>query len=538
MLKKLINDFKYIKMKKCVQEKKLSLETKTFLLKYFYWCKSISEAIYNYKNNIRSRPICEFVGCENTKNYSATLKYSSGCSHNHSTKLNLLSKYGVENISQLQITKEKIKNTSLTKFGVSNIFKSTVFKENLIKHNLKKYGVEYVSQSPIIINKIKETNLKKYNVSCSLHSASSKIKTTASWKRKYNVSHFSKNKKIQEKRLSTRKINFLEKFTNSLNNDFKILFDFSEYSKKHNTYPFICEICKCNFNFTFTTNHIYPRCPNCNPIRNNNVMESDLFNSINFNQKYQNNRTLLNGKELDIYIPDKKLAIEFNGIYWHSEANGKDKNYHLDKTIKCEAQNIQLLHIFESEWIEKKEIILSLIHAKLGIFNNRIHARNCIVKEIDSTTKNDFLKANYLTESDDATLNFGLFNNNNLVSVMTFGKNKIDQWVIYSYCSKLNYQVIGGISKLWSYFLRNFKPIDVIIYIDHRFSQGLIFKKLGFRLLKILPPEPWVFGKDINGLVKMRDVQCLLSNAQYKVWDCGKFKLGWFKNLQPHSHNI
>ena len=88
MLKKLINDFKYIKMKKCVQEKKLSLETKTFLLKYFYWCNSISEAIYNYKNNIRSRPICEFEGCENTKNYSATLKYSSGCSHTHSTKLN------------------------------------------------------------------------------------------------------------------------------------------------------------------------------------------------------------------------------------------------------------------------------------------------------------------------------------------------------------------------------------------------------------------------------------------------------------------
>jgi hypothetical protein len=114
---------------------------------------------------------------------------------------------------------------------------------------------------------------------------------------------------------------------------------------------------------------------------------------------------------------------------------------------------------------------------------------------------------------------------------MTFGKSKNNQWVIYSYCSKLNYQVIGGASKLWTYFLRNFKPIDIIIYIDRRFSQGLIFKKLGFRLLKILPPEPWVFGKDINGLVKMSDVQCLLSNSQYKVWDCGKFKLGWFKNL-------
>ena len=536
MLKKLINDFKYIKMKKCVQEKKLSLETKTFLLKYFYWCKSISEAIYNYKNNIRSRPICEFVGCENTKNYSATLKYSSGCSHNHSTKLNLLSKYGVENISQLQTTKEKIKNTSLTKFGASNIFKSTVFKENLIKHNLEIYGVEYISQSPIIINKIKETNLKKYNVSCSLHSASSKIKTAASWKRKYNVSHFSKNKKIQEKRLSTRKINFLEKFTNSLNNDFKILFDFSEYSKKHNSYPFICKICKYNFNFTFTTNHIYPRCPNCNPIRNNNVMESDLFNSINVIQKYQNNRTILNGKELDIYIPDKKLAIEFNGIYWHSETNGKDKNYHLDKTIRCEEQGIQLIHIFDSEWIEKKEIVLSLIHAKLGTFNKRIYARNCIVKEIDSQTKNIFLEDNYLFTNDSTTLNLGLFYNDDLVSIITFGKNKKNQWIIYNYCSKLNHQVLGGISKLWLYFLRNFNPDYVVIYIDKRFSQGSIFEKLGFTKLKSTSPKAWVFGKGIKGL-RCESNYFKISSSQYKVWDCGTYKLGWCSS-QPHSHNI
>ncbi len=536
MLKKLINDFKYIKTKKCVQEKKLSLETKTFLLKYFYWCNSISEAIYNYKNNIRSRPVCEFIGCETTKKYSNTKKYSLGCSHNHSTKLSLLSKYGVENISQLQTTKEKIKNTSMIKFGASNIFKSILFKENLIKHNLEIYGVEYISQSPIIINKIKETNLKKYNTPCSLHSISSKIKTIETWKRKYNVSHFSKNKKIQEKRLSTRKINFLEKFTNSLNNDFKILFDFSEYSKKHNSYPFICEICKYNFNFTFTTNHIYPRCPNCNPIRNNNVMESDLFNSINVIQKYQNNRTILNGKELDIYIPDKKLAIEFNGIYWHSEANGKDKNYHLDKTIRCEEQGIQLIHIFDSEWIEKKEIVLSLIHAKLGTFNKRIYARNCIVKEIDSQTKNIFLEDNYLFTNDSSTLNLGLFHNNNLVSIITFGKNKKNQWIIYNYCSKLNHQVLGGISKLWLYFLRNFNPNYVVIYIDRRFSQGLIFKKLGFRLLKILPPEPWVFGKGIRGL-RCESNYFKISSSQYKVWDCGTYKLGWCRS-QPHSHNI
>ena len=265
-------------------------------------------------------------------------------------------------------------------------------------------------------------------------------------------------------------------------------------------------------------------------------MESDLFNSINVIQKYQNNRTILNGKELDIYIPGKKLAIEFNGIYWHSETNGKDKNYHLDKTIRCEEQGIQLIHIFDSEWIEKKEIVLSLIHAKLGTFNKRIYARNCIVKEIDSQTKNIFLEDNYLFTNDSTTLNLGLFYNNDLVSIITFGKNKKNQWIIYNYCSKLNHQVLGGISKLWLYFLRNFNPDYVVIYIDKRFSQGSIFEKLGFTKLKSTSPKAWVFGKGIKGL-RCESNYFKISSSQYKVWDCGTYKLGW-SSSQPHSHNI
>ena len=462
---------------------------------------------YFYINNITTIPICQLNECREYARFKSYNEgFSIGCTHNHAKKISNRIKYGTDTPFESNEIQKKVKLTFLNKYGNSKPTSTINFKEKM----LEKYGVTTPMHSNIIKTKQQNKLIKKYG---GMGTASHEIM-----------------EKVQKKRIET----FLRKIDNETYPS-KRLFTHHEFNgvKGYETkYSWLCK--KCEFEFKCSiTDGLIALCPKCYPKLSSGIskLETKLFESIPIKNKIQNNRTILNGKELDIYIPDKKIAIEFNGIYWHSEANGKDKNYHLDKTIKCEAQDIQLLHIFESEWIEKKEIILSLIHAKLGIFNNRIHARNCIVKEIDSTTKNDFLKVNYLTQSDDATLNLGLFNNNNLVSVMTFGKNKIDQWVIYSYCSKLNYQVIGGASKLWTYFLRNFEPIDIIIYIDRRFSQGLIFKKLGFRLLKILSPEPWMFGKDINGLVKMSDVQCLLSNAQYKVWDCGKFKLGWFKNL-------
>ena len=422
---------------------------------------------------------------------------------------------------------EKMKKTQTENGGIGAKNKRTL--DKMKETNIKRLGVENPMQHKETRKKFEDSMFTKYGTKHALENIEIKQKQEKTNFTRYGASHHMLSS-VHKNKL---KIKFIKSKLDKISFRVSPLFKLTDYNDIEQDLAWSCNECNSEFIDNLDNGKI-PRCLNCFPLIYNGVSnaEKELLQFLELKESIiLNDRTILDGKELDIYIPDKKLAIEFNGIYWHSEANGKDKNYHLDKTIKCEAQDIQLLHIFESEWIEKKEIILSLIHAKLGIFNNRIHARNCIVKEIDSTTKNDFLKVNYLTQSDDATLNLGLFNNNNLVSVMTFGKNKIDQWVIYSYCSKLNYQVIGGASKLWTYFLRNFKPIDVIVYIDRRFSQGLIFKKLGFRLLKILSPEPWMFGKDINGLVKMSDVQCLLSNAQYKVWDCGKFKLGWFKNL-------
>ena len=184
-------------------------------------------------------------------------------------------------------------------------------------------------------------------------------------------------------------------------------------------------------------------------------------------EKLENDRKTLDGLELDIVLPKNNLAIECNGNYWHTELQGKDKHYHLNKTVECEKKNIQLLHILESEWIDKSDIWKSIINSKLGL-SNRIYARKCEIKEIlDPKIKNDFLECNHLQGKDRSSIKLGLYYQRELVSVMTFCKsrfNKNYEWEISRFASLLDTTIIGGASKLLSHFKKVYNPKSIITY--------------------------------------------------------------------------
>jgi hypothetical protein len=133
-----------------------------------------------------------------------------------------------------------------------------------------------------------------------------------------------------------------------------------------------------------------PRCLKCYPYETGKQISKaeteilEWLTVLNINDVIINDRTILKGKELDIYIPSHSLAIEFNGLYWHSELNGKDKNYHLNKTIKCKEQDIQLIHIFEDEWLDKQDIIKNIIKIKLRLIEEKVYGRKCVIKELES----------------------------------------------------------------------------------------------------------------------------------------------------------
>jgi len=194
--------------------------------------------------------------------------------------------------------------------------------------------------------------------------------------------------------------------------------------------------------------------------------------------------------ELDIYIPKLNIAIEFNGVYWHSEVF-KNKDYHINKTKICKSSGIELLHIWEDDWKNKRPIIESMILNKIGITPNKIWARNCEIREInDVKISREFLNENHIQGYSNSKFKIGLYHKNELISIMTFSKKRKNMELV-RFCSKLNTNVVGGSSRLFKYFIRKYNYDNVISYSDISFFSGGMYEKLGFTLDGSTPPNYW-----------------------------------------------
>jgi very-short-patch-repair endonuclease len=221
------------------------------------------------------------------------------------------------------------------------------------------------------------------------------------------------------------------------------------------------------------------------------------------NIKYKRNiRKTIYPLELDFYLPEYNVAIEVDGIYWHGEKKGKDKNYHLNKTNLCKDKNIKLLHITDYELKFKKRIVESKLKSILNISKRKIHGRKCEVREIDTKLKSKFLNKYHLQGNDKASVKLGLFYKDKLVSVMTFCKRRIamgkksseeGEYELSRYCGNFNFYVIGGASKLLKYFERNYTPSKIVTYADKRWSMGDLYFKLGFTHTHDSKPNYWYF---------------------------------------------
>lgn len=264
----------------------------------------------------------------------------------------------------------------------------------------------------------------------------------------------------------------------------------------------------------------------------------------------RSNKSLIKPYELDIVCNNEpKIAIEYCGLYWHSEGTGKkDKKYHQEKYIKCKNQNIELLTFFDTD---RNDIIKSIIRTKLGM-NNRIFARNCIVKKITSKQSNDFMLMYHLSGSHNATVHYGLFYNNELLQVMTFSKsrfNKKYEWEIIRSATKAGITVVGGASKLFSKFRNDCSPTSVITYSDLRIGEGKSYEKIGFEFSHMTLPNYWYFKRvQPNKLYsriqyqkhklknKLNIYNPLLTeyanmylNGYDRIWDCGNNVYIWKK---------
>jgi hypothetical protein len=226
-----------------------------------------------------------------------------------------------------------------------------------------------------------------------------------------------------------------------------------------------------------------------------------------------NNRSVCQGLELDILVPDAKFAVEYHGLFHHVHrpdastfSQRKDKTYHLTKLLECEKVGIHLMQIFSDEWRDKKSIVKSVIAAKLHRPIVRLFARNCqTVRQLDTHTKNEFLNTNHLQGEDKSSVKLGLFDQTDaLVAVMTFGRPRFSRsadWELMRYATLINHAVVGGAGKLLAHAYTH-KLIDgsVVSYSDRRYSTGQMYDRLGFVKHHVNPPSYYYVNtaKDIR----------------------------------------
>lgn len=225
----------------------------------------------------------------------------------------------------------------------------------------------------------------------------------------------------------------------------------------------------------------------------------DFIYSINPNLIIKhNNRKILNNKEIDLYLPDINLGIEFNGTYWHSDELLNNHKYHLNKSIECEKLGIRLIHIYEYEWLDlrKKEIIKSIIRIALGYASKRIYARCCDIRQISNQEAKEFNNKYHLQGHRNAKISLGLFYNNELIQLMSFSNTKYnrnlntsDDWEILRSCTLPDTIVIGGVSKLFNYFKKSYKPKSIFSYCDFNKFNGQGYLNLGMNFIGYTGPD-------------------------------------------------
>ena len=461
----------------------------------------------------------------------------------------LQSKYGVNNYSQTPEWKEKYTATSLSRYGTEHPFQSDEVKAKSVATNLERYGVENFAQTPMWHEKAVSSSMGRWGVPYPNQSPVLKARTVERNMEKYGAEHYMKSMEYQN--------NVLARYV-------KIL---SEKScelvgrPSHEMVTFRCG--KCGNTVTEQVQLIKARvgadltpCTCCMPkYPSVSLEESEVTNfvkSLGFSVEHYD-RDFIGPYGADIVVESKKIIIEYDDIFWHSEVN-KDSKYHLNKTLLAQEKGYQLIHIFSDEWIYSNRIVKSRLKHILGIPSSEtVYARNCSIREISHECANEFIKKNHLQGNTGAHWRYGLFNGDSMVAVMTFGKSRFEDnaMELIRYCTDCNINVVGGAGKLFSYFINMHPEVNSITtYADARWStSGAFYTKLGFTLEAMSDPGYFIIDGDIrrNRLNYQRHLiakpgdegktehQITLERGLFRIYDCGQYRYVWKRPVKEEQ---
>jgi hypothetical protein len=302
--------------------------------------------------------------------------------------------------------------------------------------------------------------------------------------------------------------------------------------------------------------HIYNKngCPSCAGSNAQNEL-SCYIEDLNF-EIIKDCNNIISPYELDIFILEKNIAIEYNELYWHSEQSllkrgiEKPKKYHLNKLEECKKNKIRLIQIFEDEWKYKRNIVENRLSHILNLNNNIIGARKTFIKEIPAKQKNIFLESHHIQGKDTSSIKLGAFYNDKLVGVMTFCKPRIAmgqksrKYGVYElsrFAVEFEHSFPGLANKMFKHFTRNYDVNEVFTYSDKRWNIGNIYLKLGMKFEYSTKPNYFyiVNNKRVHRFnfrkqeiknklsffdPNLTEYQNMLENKYDRIWDCGNDK--------------
>jgi hypothetical protein len=439
----------------------------------------------------------------------------------------------------------KIKQTYIERYGVEHLWKTSEGQEKRKQTMLKKYGVEYPSQSLEVQKKVEQTNLERYGVKHPLQSSQIQEKVRQTNIKKYGADNPRKSKQIKEKIKQTNLDKYGVEYPSQL----------SEIREKQKHTCFERYGVEIMTQLPENRNRLKEWCDeNPNKLYTSKP-ELEMLGWVQL--YYPGARKYKDGTfEIDIFISEINVGIEYNGLYYHQEdmlnsiyGVGSGKRYHLNKTKHFQAKNIRVVHIFEHEWRFRQEQVKSFLLSAMGKNEQRIGARKCILQWSSSSEDiqevHRFLEQYHIQgRSINTKCVIKVLYNNELLAVATFGKHHRNNkdWVLTRFCTKTNYTIQGILSKISKLASQQLKE-DVISWADYRLSNGNGYEKAGWIFEELLPPDYFYhrYGKVIpkqsrqKRIVKtpknMTERQHAKQDGLERVYDCGKIRYRYlYKN--------
>lgn len=405
----------------------------------------------------------------------------------------------------------KITATNLSKLGSEYPMQSKQVVQKFEATNLEKYGCRNPMQNKEILGKAKITNLTKYGNTCFLQSAIGRDKTRKSIESRYGVKYFSQTGNWKSATMiNPSKLNNLMRFREDparfLSDSFDGALSIKELADILGITESTTGQLAIQFNIQDKIKYVY------------SYMEDEIFQILKDIDKNlaieRNTHKIITPYELDFYLPEYRVGIECNPTSTHNstidaftgQQSNISYNYHKMKTDMCEDKGIFLFHIFGYEWTHSRPTIESMLRNILSKNMIKYYARNLSVKSVCYKDGAQFLDENHRQHSARSSIGLGLYRDNELLSLMTFGKmrNTIgtgkedlsDCWELVRFCSKLNTTVVGGASKLFSYFIKTYNPSRIRSFSDRAHTRGTLYAKLGFEQVRMSDPGyVWVDSK-------------------------------------------